>query len=98
MEEKQITEHESLQLIQQMISLAKKEQKDDGRGWIVWGWMLFFASVFTVVNLHARWFNTYFFWNAFGILTVVIFIYETVSKYVFKKATRVKTYTGDLFS
>src|SRR4051794_27444363 len=98
MEEKQITEHESLQLIQQMIGLAKKEQKDDGRGWIVWGWMLFFASVLSVINLHMRWFDTYFFWNVFGLLTVVMCLYETANKLWFKKSTRVKTYTGDLFT
>ena len=98
MEEKRITEHESLQLIQQMISIAKKEQKDDGRGWIIWGWMLFLSSVLSAINLHTRWFDTFFFWNLFGIITIIAFIYETVSKYVLKRVERVKTYTGDLFT
>ncbi len=37
MEQKgELTEHESLRIIQQMINTAKQEQKDDGRGWIIW--------------------------------------------------------------
>lgn len=98
MEEKELTETESLHLIQQMISMAKKEQKDDGRGWIIWGWLLFAASLLTVLNLYTRWFNTFFFWNLFGLATLLIFGYELVTKYVLKRSHRVKTYTGDLFS
>jgi hypothetical protein len=98
MEEKQLNERESLQLIQQMISMAKKEQKDDGKGWIVWGWLLFSASLLTVVNLHTHWFKTFFFWDLFGLATVLVFGYELVAKHVLKRVQRVKTYTGDLFS
>lgn len=98
-DEKQLSEAESLQLIQQMISIAKREQKDDGRGWIIWGWLLFLASVLTIVNLHTRWFSdTFLFWNLFGLATLLIFVYEFVAKYFLKKRERVKTYTGDLFS
>ena len=98
MEEKPLSKTESLQLIQQMISMAKKEQKDDGKGWILWGWLLFFASLLTVANLHAHWFNAFFFWNLFGLATLLIFGYELVQKFLLKKTGRVKTYTGDLFS
>lgn len=98
MEEKQLTETEGLLLIQQMIGMAKKEQKDDGKGWILWGWLLFLASILTVLNLHTRWFNTFFFWNLFGFATLLIFGYDLVTKYVLKRTTKVKTYTGDLLS
>jgi len=97
MDEKPITQHESLLLIQQMIQTAKREQKDDGKGWIAWGWMLFISSVLTVANLHFNWFSTYFFWNLFGIAAILIFIYETMNVLFFKKGTRVRTYTKDLF-
>jgi len=97
MEEKPISQQESLLLIQQMIQTAKKEQKDDGKGWIIWGWMLFTSSVLTIANLHLKWFNTYFFWNLFGIATIVIFIYETVGVLFFSKRIKVRTYTKDLF-
>jgi len=97
MEERQLSQQESLLLIQQMIQTAKKEQKDDGKGWIVWGWMLFAASLLTIVNLHSKWFSTYFFWNLFGVATIIIFIYETVNTLFFKKKIKVRTYTKDLF-
>jgi hypothetical protein len=98
MQEKQLTERESLLLIQQMITMAKKEQRDDGRGWILWGWLLFFASLLTVVNLHFRWFDTFFFWNLFGLATLLIFGYQLITKFVGRKEQRVKTYTSDLFT
>ncbi len=96
MEEKPISQQESLLLIQQMIQTAKKEQKDDGKAWIVWGWMLFISSVLTIANLHFKWFSTYFFWNLFGIATILIFIYETINVFISKRI-RVRTYTKDLF-
>ena len=55
---------DSLQIIQQMIDTAKQEQKDDGQGWIVWGWMLFLASTLTVVNMRMHWTQPFYFWNA----------------------------------
>jgi hypothetical protein len=40
MEEQKITEHESLQLIQQMIRVAKEDHRENGDGWLIWGWLL----------------------------------------------------------
>lgn len=97
MEEKPISQQESLLLIQQMIQTAKNEQKDDGKGWIIWGWMLFISSILTIANLHFNWFSTYFFWNIFGIATILIFIYETIYVLFISKRIRVRTYTKDLF-
>jgi hypothetical protein len=97
-EEKELSQQESLSIIQQMLSQAKNEQKDDGKGWIVWGWMLFLASVLTVLNIRFNWFKeTFLFWNAFGIITVVYFAYETIKYFFFRKNEKVRTYTGDLF-
>jgi hypothetical protein len=98
MEEKQISEQESLSIIQKMIQTAKKEQIDDGKGWIIWGWMLFMASVLTVFNLYFRWFGTYFFWNAFGIITLIALFYQCIVFLFLKRTEKVKTYTKDLFN
>ncbi|HEY1022630.1 MAG TPA: hypothetical protein VGE06_09990 [Flavisolibacter sp.] len=98
MEEKQLSEQESLHLIQQMITMAKKEQRDDGRGWIIWGWLLFLASMLTVANIRFGWFGIFFFWNAFGVFSLLMFVYESFAKRFFNRGVRVKTYTGDLFS
>lgn len=98
-QEKQLTGTESLSIIQQMIDTAKKEQRDDGKGWIIWGWMLLAASVLTVLNLHFRWDERRFiFWNGIGIITVIYFIWKMINHFFIKRRTRVKTYTGDLLA
>jgi hypothetical protein len=99
MEEKQLSEKESFLLIQQMIHTAKKEQKDDGKGWILWGWLLVAASVLTFLNMRFLWFDDLFlFWNLFGAFTILYFLYKSITYFFFKKTERVKTYTGDLFA
>ena len=97
MKDKQLTEQESMLIIQQMIQTAKNEQKDDGKGWIIWGWLLFLASIFTYLNLQFEWVNTFFFWDLFGIATLLLFAYEMIRNRFGKKRNRVKTYTNDLF-
>src|SRR6478752_8873221 len=98
MEEKNLTEQESMLIIQQMINTAKHEQKDDGIGWIVWGWLLFIVSMPTYINLQTQWFSTWYFWNAFGILSLLLLLYSTVRYLFFKRNVRARTYTGELFN
>ena len=88
---------ESLQIIQDMIRSAKQEQKDNGMGWIVWGWMLFLASAFTVINLHVNVVKTFFFWNTFGIATIVMLIFSSIRNNN-KKSHRVTTYIKEIFN
>jgi hypothetical protein len=95
--EKELSQEESLMIIQQMINTAKKEQKDDGRGWIIWGWMLFVASILTVINLHFKWFSLFFFWNILGVFTLIFLSVDLVKAFVIKDKARVKTYTKSLF-
>jgi len=98
MDEKNLTEQESLQIIQQMINTAKQEQKDDGLGWIIWGWLLFFASLFTWVNMQFHWFtNIALFWNLLGGLVALYWIYRLIKYFLGGEKQKVKTYTGDLF-
>jgi hypothetical protein len=96
MEDKIITEQESFRLINQMINTAKREQKDDGKGWIIWGWMIFAASILTFFNVQYGWFNTFFFWNGFGFIAITLGLYETFRVFVLKKKERVRTYTRDI--
>jgi len=97
MEEKNLTEEESMLIIQQMINTAKHEQKDNGVGWILWGWLLLLVSVLTYINLYTRWFSTYYFWTYFGILSLLLILYSVVKYYFFRKGERARTYTGELF-
>ena len=92
-----MTEQESLLIITQMIHNAKKEQKDNGAGWILWGWLLFSASFLTFFNQIYQWFSTYFFWNLFGIASLVLLLYNIIKTLFLKRTASVKTYTGDLF-
>lgn len=96
-EEKQLTEAESMSIIQMMINSAKDQQKDDGKGWIIWGWLLFAASVSTVLNIHFKWFNTFFFWNLFGLTAIVLLVVGFIRKVYQRKQRGVKTYTSELF-
>lgn len=97
MGENKMTEQESLMIITQMIHNAKKEQKDNGAGWILWGWLLFSASILTFINQIYQWFSTYFFWNLFGIASLVLLLYNIIQALFLKRTASVKTYTGDLF-
>jgi hypothetical protein len=97
MEEKNLTEKESLQIIQQMIETAKHEQKDDGKGWIAWGWTLFAISILTYFNIQFGWFDVPFFWNAFGVMCGVYFLFYLLKTLFIPKAQRVRTYTKDIF-
>ncbi|MFL5810824.1 MAG: hypothetical protein ACJ749_14985 [Flavisolibacter sp.] len=98
MEEKELSGQESLRLIQQMILTAKTEQKDDGKGWIMWGWLLFLASVLTVLSNHYHWFKAeYLFWNAFAIVSILLFLVRMIMKSSNRKTAVVRTYTKDLF-
>lgn len=97
-EEKNISEHDSLRIIQQMINTAKAEQKDNGMGWIVWGWLLFAASMLTVANIRLGWSGDIFlFWNIFGGISALLLLWKSISRTFVSRATSVKTYTGDLF-
>lgn len=97
MQEEKMTEQESFLIIQQMIQAAKLEQKDDGKGWIIWGWLIFLASIFTYLNLQFNWLSTFFFWNVFGFATLILLGYQTVKGIVAKRSEKVRTYTHDLF-
>jgi len=95
--EKQMNEHESLLIIQQMIDTAKQEQKDDGKGWIIWGWMLFLASVSTLLNIQFHWGQTFLFWNIFGCITLLLAFIRVIKSLFVKQRQAVKTYTKVLF-
>jgi hypothetical protein len=97
MEEKNMTPQESLQLISRMIETAKKEQAGNGKGWITWGWLLFLASGLSFLNLQTKWFNQYFFWNAFGFTSVALLILLLLRSSFLPKRVKVKTYTSELF-
>lgn len=93
MEERRISEHESLHLIQQMIQVAKDDHRENGEGWLIWGWLLFLASVISAVLVYLE-IEGFFSWVWSGTLIVGLVLY--ISFRVRKKDDEVKTYVQEL--
>ncbi|HEX2533401.1 MAG TPA: hypothetical protein VHK69_06680 [Chitinophagaceae bacterium] len=51
-EEEPIDHRQGLQLIEQMISAARNEHQEKGDGWLIWGWLLFVASVASALLIY----------------------------------------------
>ena len=70
-----ISEAEKLDLIHQMIKSARDEHSENGLGWIVWGIILFVASLGTYFMLEYQMAGSFWLWNiVFPIGLVLIFI------------------------
>lgn len=90
--DQQLTNQKSLEIIQQMITQAKTNISDDGLGWLLWGTMIFLASLSTYFFIYTDAANIYWGWNIFGVFTIVVLTYE-----IFKpKKKAVRTYVDDL--
>jgi hypothetical protein len=88
---------DSLKLIEQMIGRARAEEKESGKGWIIWGWLLFLASVVHYLMIRTGMPNGNIVWIIFGIAAVFLALYEMVlKKYVSKKDAKATTYTHEL--
>lgn len=90
--EQQLTGQKGLELIQQMINQAKSNISDNGIGWLLWGTMLFLASLSTFFFIYTSAENIYWGWNIFGLFTIAALGYD-----IFKtKKKVVRTYVDDL--
>jgi hypothetical protein len=88
----QISNAESLQIIQQMINQAKTNITDNGLGWLLWGTLIFLASLSTYFFIYTGADNIFLGWNIFGVFTIIMLSYD-----MFKpKKKKVKTYVDDL--
>lgn len=47
--EEKPTHTQSLQIIEQMIMAARNDHRENGAGWLNWGWLLFIASIASAV-------------------------------------------------
>lgn len=98
MEEKNFNPANSLQLIESMIKQAKSAEKDNGMGWILWGWLLFIASTAHYIAIRLNLPNRSYIWAAFGVLAILLMLYTVINKLIIKKNKQVQTYTGQLLS
>ncbi len=97
MEKPSFSGEESLRLIEKMIGRARAAEKDSGRGWIIWGWLLFMASIIHYGFIKAGVNNGIIVWQVFGITAGLLIFYEQfLRKYFVKSVVKVKTYTNEL--
>ena len=88
----QLSNEKSLEIIHQMISQAKTNITDSGLSWLLWGTMIFLASLSTYFFLYIGSDNIFLGWNIFGIVTIILLLYD-----IFRpKKKLVRTYVGDL--
>ena len=94
MEERKMTEQESLHLIHQMIQVAKADHRENGAGWLIWGWLLFIASVSSAILSYLE-IRGYIAWVWTGILVVGMVIY-IIFHILKRRDEKVKTYVQEL--
>lgn len=96
MEEKKLSGEESLLLIQQMIQVARDEHREKGDGWLIWGWLLFGASVASIIMSYAK-LGRYIGWMWLGMLAVGLVVYA-IGHLQKQKREKVHTYVQELLN
>lgn len=91
--EEDFSKTESLRLIEQMISAAKNDHRESGQEWLLWGWLLFSASLLSalLVQINQPQYIGWI-WTAMTLSVIICFIWESRKK----KTVVVKTYIGEL--
>lgn len=90
--EQELTSEKSLEIIHQMINKAKSNITDNGVGWLLWGTMIFLASIATYLLVLFEYHNLFLGWNIFGIISVILLTYE----FTRKKPKVVRTYVDEV--
>ncbi len=94
MEEKNITEQESLVIIQQMMNKTKEQLFDNSNLFLLWGFAAFICTVAQYILIKTNIQNSEAVWIAMPIIAV-IHIYIVVKK---KKEMKIQTYNGNAIS
>ena len=94
MEEKNITEQESLVIIQQMMNKTKEQLFDNSNLFLLWGFAAFICTVTQYILIKTNIQNSEAVWIAMPIIAV-IHIYIVVKK---KKEMKIQTYNGNAIS
>jgi len=88
----ELSNEKSLEIIHQMINQAKTKINDSGNEWILWGSMIFLASLSTYFFIETGYRYIFLGWNIFGLFTIVILTYQLFKR----KSKAVRTYLDDL--
>ncbi len=76
--EQELSGEKSFEIIQQMIRNAKTNFTDNGHGWLLWGSMIFLASLSTYFLIEFDYHNLFLGWNIFGCIAIILLIYNMV--------------------
>jgi len=91
--EQELSNEKSLEIIHQMISRAKTNITDNGIGWLLWGSLIFLASLATYFLVLFEYHNLFIAWNIFGLISVFLLLYQFTRR---KSAKPVRTYVDDV--
>jgi hypothetical protein len=91
-EEEKLSNQQSLEIIHRMISQARNKVNDDGNEWIIWGTLIFLASITTYVLIEIEYSIIFLGWNIFGLLAILILIFRLFKR----KPKQVRTYLDEL--
>ena len=90
--DQQMTNQQSLEIIQQMIAQAKTNITDSGFGWLLWGTMIFLTCISTYIFIDIGSENIFLGWNIFGLVTVILLTYDIIKH----KKKQARSYVDDL--
>lgn len=97
MEENKLSGEDSLQLIQQMIQSSRDEHQENGDGWLLWGWLLFTASVISCVLGYTD-LRVYIDEIWLGMLAVGLILYGLQFRKKLARTKRVQTFMQGLLN
>ena len=89
--EKEMSSEESLRVIQQMIHTAKRDFEDDSFHYLLWGWLVFAASLGQFILYKQGFEHSEITWLLMPVGAVIAFLYGRKQE----KTERVKTYVSD---
>ena len=90
--EQELSGEKSFEIIQQMIQNAKTSYTDNGLGWLLWGTMIFLASLSTYFLVEFNYPNLYIGWNIFGVIAIGLLAYNFLKP----SQKQVRSYVSDV--
>ena len=92
-EEKNMTEHESLALISTMINKARNRFSEDGFLYILWGWVILICALTHFISSYYYSYDgAYMVW----MLSYAVVIFQIIYLIRRRKKEKVRTYTDDI--
>ena len=98
MENKPITNEESMQIITEMIETSKNNLKDNGFIWLMWGWLVTIASMFQFISMEVGFRHGYLAWVLMPLGGVITIWYSIRKSKESNVRTHVDTFMKSLWT